>query len=157
MKKSVFYLIFLPAVLGFLPSCSSQKPAAGLLKDDIQRKAIIAAIVQHHPYRMEMMKEMMNSDSCKEMMGHGMMKDPVMMKKMMEEMMTMAEKDSMMCKEMMQMMDTKPMMKKRMKEMNMPTGMIYTCPMHPEIQTATPGKCPKCGMDLVKKSAKKND
>lgn len=25
----------------------------------------------------------------------------------------------------------------------------YTCPMHPEVQSATPGKCPKCGMALV--------
>ena len=28
---------------------------------------------------------------------------------------------------------------------------IYTCPMHPEIQSSKPGKCPKCGMALVKK------
>ena len=28
----------------------------------------------------------------------------------------------------------------------------YTCPMHPEVVTNAPGKCPKCGMDLVKKS-----
>ncbi|HEX6902085.1 MAG TPA: heavy metal-binding domain-containing protein [Thermoanaerobaculia bacterium] len=27
----------------------------------------------------------------------------------------------------------------------------YTCPMHPEVTSATPGKCPKCGMDLVKR------
>jgi uncharacterized protein len=25
----------------------------------------------------------------------------------------------------------------------------YTCPMHPEVRSATPGRCPKCGMDLV--------
>ena len=25
----------------------------------------------------------------------------------------------------------------------------YSCPMHPEVRQATPGKCPKCGMDLV--------
>jgi P-type Cu2+ transporter len=25
----------------------------------------------------------------------------------------------------------------------------YTCPMHPEVVKDTPGKCPKCGMDLV--------
>lgn len=24
----------------------------------------------------------------------------------------------------------------------------YTCPMHPEVQTDKPGRCPKCGMDL---------
>lgn len=29
---------------------------------------------------------------------------------------------------------------------------VYSCPMHPEVQSATPGKCPKCGMDLVEKS-----
>jgi len=25
----------------------------------------------------------------------------------------------------------------------------YTCPMHPEVSSGQPGKCPKCGMDLV--------
>ncbi len=29
----------------------------------------------------------------------------------------------------------------------------YTCPMHPEVITEAPGKCPKCGMDLVKMDA----
>ncbi|HYI08051.1 MAG TPA: heavy metal-binding domain-containing protein [Thermoanaerobaculia bacterium] len=27
----------------------------------------------------------------------------------------------------------------------------YVCPMHPEVTSATPDKCPKCGMALVKK------
>ncbi|MDR3706062.1 MAG: heavy metal-binding domain-containing protein [Paludibacteraceae bacterium] len=31
------------------------------------------------------------------------------------------------------------------------TAVIYTCPMHPEVQSDKPGKCPKCGMDLVEK------
>src|SRR5881296_4275934 len=26
---------------------------------------------------------------------------------------------------------------------------IYTCPMHPEIRSTSPGACPKCGMNLV--------
>ncbi len=26
----------------------------------------------------------------------------------------------------------------------------YTCPMHPEVVRNRPGKCPKCGMQLVK-------
>ena len=30
----------------------------------------------------------------------------------------------------------------------------YTCPMHPEIHANKPGKCPKCGMDLIKEKAK---
>ena len=30
-------------------------------------------------------------------------------------------------------------------------GQQYTCFMHPEVVTTTPGKCPKCGMDLEAK------
>ncbi len=32
-------------------------------------------------------------------------------------------------------------------EMKMPAE--YTCPMHPEIKSNKPGKCPKCGMALI--------
>ena len=28
----------------------------------------------------------------------------------------------------------------------------YYCPMHPDVVQNTPGKCPKCGMDLVEKT-----
>jgi Cu(I)/Ag(I) efflux system membrane fusion protein/cobalt-zinc-cadmium efflux system membrane fusion protein len=34
-------------------------------------------------------------------------------------------------------------------------GEIYTCPMHPQVVQDTPGTCPICGMDLVKKETKK--
>ena len=27
----------------------------------------------------------------------------------------------------------------------------YTCSMHPEVVQSSPGKCPKCGMDLSEK------
>jgi len=30
-----------------------------------------------------------------------------------------------------------------------PPAAVYTCPMHPEVHSPTPGKCPICGMDLV--------
>lgn len=32
-----------------------------------------------------------------------------------------------------------------------PKAAAYTCPMHPEVISEKPGKCPKCGMDLTKK------
>jgi hypothetical protein len=33
-----------------------------------------------------------------------------------------------------------------------PVKMQYTCTMHPEVLSDKPGKCPKCGMTLVKKT-----
>lgn len=32
---------------------------------------------------------------------------------------------------------------------------VYTCPMHPEVQSDKPGKCPKCGMKLQKRESPK--
>jgi len=31
---------------------------------------------------------------------------------------------------------------------------IYTCTMHPDVVSDKPGKCPRCGMDLVQKKVK---
>ena len=33
-------------------------------------------------------------------------------------------------------------------------SVYYTCTMHPNVKMDKPGKCPECGMDLVKKTAK---
>jgi hypothetical protein len=42
-------------------------------------------------------------------------------------------------------------------EQNSATANItYTCPMHPEVTSDKPGKCPKCGMDLVEKKVDNN-
>ncbi|HEX9513069.1 MAG TPA: heavy metal-binding domain-containing protein [Puia sp.] len=37
------------------------------------------------------------------------------------------------------------------------TAAVYTCKMHPEVISDKPGKCPKCGMDLVKKETVAKD
>jgi len=38
-----------------------------------------------------------------------------------------------------------------------PAKVVYTCPMHPDVISYKPGKCPKpnCGMTLVKKTVVK--
>jgi hypothetical protein len=32
------------------------------------------------------------------------------------------------------------------------SGEVWTCPMHPEVVRGGPGKCPICGMNLVKRA-----
>jgi hypothetical protein len=36
-----------------------------------------------------------------------------------------------------------------------PQADTYTCPMHPQVIKNAPGKCPICGMNLVKKESAK--
>ena len=38
-----------------------------------------------------------------------------------------------------------------------PTGTIYTCPMHPEVEQVGPGDCPKCGMALEPRGGPSED
>ncbi len=35
-----------------------------------------------------------------------------------------------------------------------PPGPVYICPMHPDVRMPGPGKCPKCGMDLLPEGAR---
>jgi heavy metal-binding protein len=34
-------------------------------------------------------------------------------------------------------------------------AVVYTCPMHPDVVSDKPGKCPRCGMTLVKRNGEK--
>jgi len=36
-------------------------------------------------------------------------------------------------------------------------SVYYTCPMHSDVKMDKPGKCPKCGMALVKKTMKMSE
>jgi len=35
-------------------------------------------------------------------------------------------------------------------ELNQEQAALYTCPMHPEVTSSKPGKCPECKMNLEK-------
>lgn len=37
------------------------------------------------------------------------------------------------------------------------TGVVYSCPMHPEIVSDHPGQCPTCHMELAHKTEKRSD
>ena len=37
------------------------------------------------------------------------------------------------------------------KNQNKEATKTYTCSMHPEVISDKPGKCPKCGMELIEK------
>ena len=39
------------------------------------------------------------------------------------------------------------------KNVKVQSNELYTCPMHPEVVSDKPGKCPKCKMDLVEKGS----
>ena len=49
------------------------------------------------------------------------------------------------------MKDGKIKQKNESNKMNNMTSMNNTFPMHPEVSSDKPGKCSKCGMELVKK------
>ncbi len=37
-----------------------------------------------------------------------------------------------------------------------PAGVIYVCPMHPQVRKNEPGRCPACGMELIPEKSKEN-
>lgn len=51
--------------------------------------------------------------------------------------------------------DSTEMHKMKSSKMKTSAGVKYTCTMHPDVVMNKPGKCPKCGMKLVKMKNKK--
>jgi rubrerythrin len=51
-----------------------------------------------------------------------------------------------------EMKKTSDAMKQKSDEIK-PGAALYTCPMHPQIKSDKPGKCPICGMTLVKRKS----
>jgi len=51
-------------------------------------------------------------------------------------------------------MDTNKMAMDTMKMSSTASTVKYTCRMHPEVISDKPGKCPKCGMQLVEVKSK---
>jgi hypothetical protein len=134
MKRMKLFQYALVAISIMLWSTSAQSQSAGqLLQDNSKKQEIFNTIINDSTLLAEFTNTMMkNPQSCKMMMNNdGMMK--------------------------MMMSDTTKMkMKKGMKNMNMPAdSTVYTCPMHPEVISSKAGKCPKCGMALVKKTKSK--
>ena len=136
MKNLLFLFLFFATMLSF-PQCA-EKSAELVLKDETQRKEVIASIVSHEQYRAEMMDEMMSNDCCKHMMHERMKNDPAMMQnmmhdstmmhkmmsgdksmqiKMMNHIVDMAEKDSVLFNAMITRMNSKPEMMNRMMKM----------------------------------------
>jgi len=135
MKNSTILSIFLFAAMGFLFACNSKQTADQYLKDDNQRKAIIAGIANHQPYRADMINEMMNSDSSKQMMAHSMMGDPSSKIVMMDNMMNMCKNDASMWKMMMD--KTMEMCEGDTAKSNM---MMQSMQSHPDMMNRMQGK-----------------
>lgn len=146
MKNTLIFSILL-AVSIILPACNSQQTADQCLKDENQRKEIVAAIAHHQPYMMEMMHEMMTNDSSKQMMGQTMMSDPGMMKMSMNSMMDLCSKDSSMCK--MMMGKTMAMCDDNQSMCNMMMGSMKS---HPNVMKSMKGMCDMDNMNMDDKT-----
>ena len=63
------------AIVGVFFSCNANHSANNYLEDTIQRRDIIAAFVHNEGYSIEMINEMMNNDSCRQIIKETIMRD----------------------------------------------------------------------------------
>jgi len=150
MKNSTTLSILFAAAMSLLFACNSKQTADQSLKDDNQRKAIITGIAHHQPYMADMMREMMNSDSCKQMMAQSMMSDPNMKTMMMDNMMTMSKNDTSMFN--MMMGKTMAMCDADSSKCTMMMGAMQP---HPNVMKSMKGMCDMKGMGDMKMMPKK--
>ncbi|MDZ4747572.1 MAG: hypothetical protein SH808_03745 [Saprospiraceae bacterium] len=145
--KNAFSLSIFLAALSLLLACNSKQTADQCLQDDNQRKDIIVAIAHHPTHAMEMMHEMIASDTLKQMLGQTMMSDPGMMNMTMDNMMSMCAKDTSICKMMMsktmEMCDANESMHKMM---------IGSMQSHPNVMKSMKGMCDMNNMNMGSKN-----
>jgi hypothetical protein len=122
MKKSQLFPILFAAALMSITACNSTHSADACLKDDLRRKDIVNTMVHHQPYMNEMIHEMMNNDSCNQMMMQNMMNmsldDTSMCKMMMNKTMELCDKDPAKCKMLKHAMQSHPKVMQSMNGMN---------------------------------------
>ena len=75
MKIIIFAAIMIAATGGVFFSCNANHSANNYLEDTIQRRDIIAAFVHNEGYSIEMINEMMNNDSCRQIIKETIMRD----------------------------------------------------------------------------------
>ena len=142
MAKMFTVMLFLVASLTTSNTSAQTKTKAPIMKDCcMMKEGKMMCMKDGKMMPMSKDMKMKNGTTCM-VNGKCIMKDG---KKM-----TMKEGD---CMDMNGKMDKCSMMTKS-KKMNPKKNimaMTYTCPMHSEVKGNKPGKCPKCGMDLVVK------
>ena len=129
MKKSLSTSLLIPIAILIFTACENKQPVDQFLKNDMHRSEIISTVIDHHPYRTEMMNAMVENDSCRLLMGQKMMGrpemmgmmmgDPQKMKGTMDHMFNMASKDSIMFNDMIQMMKERPEMWSKLMKLNL--------------------------------------
>ena len=139
-KKTLSFLTLLLMVISL--SANAQTAKKSTMMEDCCMMKDGKMMVMKDGKTMPMEKDMVmkNGTTCMTK-GECKMKDGSKMQMKNGDCMEMSGK---MCNDKMKKMETKKT--KKMAVMN------YNCPMHPEVASDKPGKCSKCGMDLVKKT-----
>ncbi|NBU82379.1 MAG: hypothetical protein EBS55_12100 [Flavobacteriaceae bacterium] len=142
MAKMFTVMLFIAASLTTSNTSAQTKTKKAMMKDCCMMKdGKMMCMKDGKMMPMDKDMKMKNGTTCMKN-GECVMKDG---KKM-----TMKDGD---CMDMNGKMDKCSMMtkSKKMKTKKHTMAMTYTCPMHPEVTSDKPGKCPICGMDLVVK------